>query len=442
MFKIGIPTPKVFEEQDAENKVKRALKKFGKEHCEYLFGIKVDTNDLKTFSKVNADKVFSADHSVLEYVEELRNKSHNVRNIPFIFGSYEVDPNKQENSKTVFADITTFDAILLPEAVFLGPGVIATSVFLRGLYWFGRKQWWRHEYTHVLHHLMARKFVSVEENRKETFESERNYGDAFYFIHESGLEELVTRWQSFKESYGSKEKLSSFLAMLFYLEYSPWIAVRNAVTDGKKKLHDKLEKLKVPQIVKTGAKIGFYTSLMAAPALALIYSSPQWYDPLPDKIKIFEDIIQFDKSRIESLALRGYVYYLTSIGGAIFSTKKKGIRKYEKAESTKEYKFPFTYNPVISIARTVKTMHYLSKIWDDLPHYRRLEREEEISEITKQVAGKLKVGQREREFTVGILKDILEHSLKKQMKDVYIKGLYSPYFYFHSKEFFEKSNVI
>src|SRR5438093_1936760 len=118
MFKIGIPQPKMFEEQDAENKVKRALKKFGKGHCEYLFGVKIDTDDLKTFSKTNADKVFSADPSILEYVEEIKNKSHNVRNLPFIFGSYEVDPNNQGNSKTVFADITTFDAIILPEAFF------------------------------------------------------------------------------------------------------------------------------------------------------------------------------------------------------------------------------------------------------------------------------------------------------------------------------------
>jgi hypothetical protein len=180
------------------------------------------------------------------------------------------------------------------------------------------------------------------------------------------------------------------------------------------------------------AKVGAVAALIGIPGYGW------WYLPtspvLPEKIII--DSFSISRRLIERISDRAYLLYLGSVLAAFAGQKKKGIRKWERRElSTKWYKFPYTHNPLKAFYRSLKVTRYLSKIWDWLPHYRKVEREEDIHKILGEIGPKLdgKVSPKEKEFTLGVIEEILSDSLASGRKDVYVKGLFIPYFYLNGK---------
>ncbi len=225
MFQKILKKPDVFSEKEAR-RILESLKKLSQEDNKYYFGDIALENISEETARKYIDRIYSIPRRDLEDLVELKNNAQHYRLFPWLFGTYEPDINRHF-SKFVFADFTGFD-VAIP---IFARGIILPYSILRGIYYLGRENWWRHEMLHAKHHFAAEKYME----RKE-------YGEflkAFYFIHESGLEELVTRWQSYKEAVGKREKILSTLALLLYLEYSPFTSFRNLFISLKETFDEK-----------------------------------------------------------------------------------------------------------------------------------------------------------------------------------------------------------
>lgn len=422
-----IPKPHVFDEVDAARKLKRLEEEL---------------------TEADLLEVFSIRGYVLDEIRGLREKAQCVRNVPFIFGSYEVSPGEQRR-KFVFADLTSYDVLVFPSLLFIGPVSALGSVIPRALYFAGRRQWWRHECYHVVHHLTAMEYLlkrMVREGEEIPPDLDAKlYEDAFYYVHENGIEEPLTRWQSLKEGVGIREKLSGGFSLYLYLHYLPFTGLRNYFTEVKRKIVRFFSRLRIPKALKTLLKYTTYGALLASPVSLAIYSTLLY----PKFVPGGGEAMEVYKTHIEGLNFWEYLAYevvpamlglgsilpglplntvfhiriLQLIGrvaayttgamvSAILSPKKKGISRWEK-ERVNTYKFPYTYNPVKALSRGIKLLLYLRKVYDLLPKRTELTNETEGRNFLEQMKGKLRrLTQRERDLTMRVLEDMVEDHLR------------------------------
>lgn len=462
--------PDLYTAKDAEYFFRRAKDK------EFLFG-KSDVDPAKEM-----DKVYGHPKRVLEEVSDIVKDSMHFKWWPFIFGTYYSTHRKMSMN-----DINASD-ILLP--VNVATGIFDTSMPilnwhfytsfvlpLRALYFFGRRGWWRHESIHAMHHHSMADYIE-KKSRQQEFEEDkteamgkepgkgnrvrvRYYGmhpktleEAAYTIHEAGCEELLTRWQSLKESRGLREKVAAALALGMYMEYVPHMGIRNVAIDVKDKIDEKFPKDRVARIA---SKVGFFAALASWPTYFVGVTNDansSINQSIAELIRSYVPNIAGINLPTDNIVNRVYAYYLLGIVGAAISTFRKGLikSKLEKSSvlnkvekhrelTTSQYKFPFTYNPVKAFTRSIKLMKYMNKVWDNIPNYRRVESEDDfyrmLYEVDRRLDGKL--GKKELDFTKETLMDAMEPYIKTPQKypvDVYPKELFLPSLYLNAKKLF------
>ncbi|MBI2034746.1 MAG: hypothetical protein HYT11_03390, partial [Candidatus Levybacteria bacterium] len=159
------------------------------------------------------------------------------------------------------------------------------------------------------------------------------------------------------------------------------------------------------------------------------------------------DFLPISEDRIEGLMIRGYSYYIVSILSALFSTKEKGAFKH-KADadghiSTRDYKFPYTYNPATSLTRSVGLLRYLNTTWDQIPSYREVKSTKGIDKVQREIDDRLaqdNTPEKEYRFTMDIVEDALSPfktgGRSGYPKGLYIKGMFVPAMYLKLRELY------
>ncbi len=131
-----------------------------------------------------------------------------------------------------------------------------------------------------------------------------------------------------------------------------------------------------------------------------------------------------------------YFLYVAGLIGAFLSTKEKGLKKWNVAKNVNEYKFPYTFNPLKAFYRSLKTVRYLSKVWDIIPNYMNLENE---NEKYKEITEKIKISnltEKEKNLTKEIVEEIYQDCLTNEEKEIYLKHEFIPYFYSKARNLF------
>lgn len=399
---------------------------------EYLYGTPELLNPV--FNKDRA-KIWSLPPEVLETVEGIVKDSGHVHFLPFVLGTYEMNSRTMRMNDACLSD--PWMAYLIATGGLEG----FAMPFLRGLYYAGRSSWWRHESIHVRHHHQMAYFLGAKDERKQQFNDWKwnsRLEEAAFTIHEAGIEELLTRWQALRESRGLREKAVSILSLLFYLEYAPFTGIRNMFIDGKEKTLDLLQDGRVRIPAKIAATLGI--------ALIPRYLDDQTHfiEALGNAATQFLQVVT-DK-QVEGVIRRGHVYVVIAALAALFSTKEKGAFAKREVDgqhlTTTEYKFPYAYSPITSIARSVGFLHYLHNVWDQIPNYRRVESLKQIDHIRREVDGRVaaRMGSRQHQFTMQVVEDALgpvKGARRSEFpREVYLKGMFTPALYLRLRELY------
>lgn len=404
----------------------------------YVFGS--DQLD-PTFAKDQA-KIYSLPPQVYEKLTQIVKGSGHVQPLPFVMGTYNI--NRQEMRMNDFSMTDPYAAYLLASGGLEGFGY----PFLRGIYFASRRSWWRHESTHAQHHLTMTKYLyekDVKDKRTHAWHwgNKHHLDEAGYTIHESGVEELMTRWQSFKEARGKREKAVSTASLLLYLEYAPFTGFRNLLIDGKAEIDRAVD-----GGWRTPAKVTSAVILSVLP-----YIIEKNYNVAGTVAQAISDVIPVTAGKIEGAIDRGYGYYVISIISALLSTKEKGAFEHKLSDNdhvtTNDYKFPYTYNPATSLTRSVGLLRYLNTVWEEIPSYREVKSTKGIDKIQREIDDKLstsKLNSHQHGFTMDVVEDALDPfrggGRSQYPKGLYIKGMFVPAMYLNLKELFSQDNAV
>ena len=382
--------------------------------------------------------------------DDLRDMNERIRSAGrshvtnFIFGTYNL------GNKTFRMNDTGIPIEVIVPAIFyppIGVALIPLVIFLRSLYFFGRRNWWRHEATHARHHYDMKEHLRTKGEDDVPHGYEDLFEKAGLTIHESGLEELVTRWQSLREARGAREKLASGVSLFLYVQYMPFMGVRNLFNDAKEKIHRSLEDTPTARFI---GKANLIAYSILFPAAAVVVQG----DDFEKYIHSIEPAISV--SLAKDLLVRGLVMYSMAVLGAAISSYKKGAlltesQKKEKLRAsaygvredayTRDYKFPFTYDPLKSFWRSVKLVRYLGKVWDKVPNYRRIATSSDIGAVRQGVAQRLqtaRLSDGQKQFTMNALDDVLATVRPETGKpqDLYLKGQFMSALYLRAKELY------
>lgn len=315
--------------------------------------------------------------------------------------------------------------------------------FLRGLYYVGRSSWWRHESIHARHHHQMAHFLEATDTDKrgiwfeEDWSSRSRLEEAAYTIHEAGIEELFTRWQALRESRGLREKAVSTLALLFYLEYAPFTGIRNMFIDTKEKTADLIENggIRVPLKIATAAGIAFLPPYLNGETHIV--------DNVGNAVS---QLLPLSDHQVTGAIWRGHTYVWVAAISALFSTKQKGAFEKQKEDGerlpTTEYKFPYTYSPISSVARSLGFLHFLHNVWDQIPNYRVVKSPKGIDRIKREVDSRVaaRMDYRKHQFTMQVVEDALKPVEKARRsefpQEVYLKGMFTPALYLRLRELY------
>ncbi|MFA5933273.1 MAG: hypothetical protein WCV81_03355 [Microgenomates group bacterium] len=394
-------------------------------------------------NNVDRAKIWSLPPEVFESVQGIVEDSGHVHFLPFILGTYNISSSTMRMN-----DVCLTDPLMAYLAV--NGGLDGLSMpFLRGLYHVGRRSWWRHESIHARHHQQMAYFLEAKNQEKSknknvnywgenAWQSEFRLDEAACTIHEAGIEELLTRWQTLKESRGLREKAVSSLALLLFMEYSPFMGTRNMFIDAKEQTADLVNQgwLRVPLKIATAAGI-----LLAPPVLN---ADTHIVDNVGNAVS---HLLPISEGQVTGAVWRGHSYIFASAVGALFSSKEKGafqqLQESGQRLSTNEYKFPYTYSPVTSTGRAIGFLSYLQNVWDQIPNYRMVESPQQIDLIKREIDDKVapKMDSRKHQFTMKVVEDALspvEHSNKSDFpQEVYPKGMFTPALYIRLKELYK-----
>lgn len=399
---------------------------------EYLLG----TNKINPQHNAARSKIWSLPPEVLEAIKGIVKDAGHVHILPFILGTYNMADQSMRMNEVCVTD--PYMAYLMATGGLEG----FVAPFLRGLYYAGRSSWWRHESIHARHHHQMAYFLDATDDRKRNWDgnwnSESQLEEAALTVHEAGIEELLTRWQALKESRGMREKAVSSLALLFYLEYAPFTGVRNMFIDGKEKTLDLLQDgmIRIPAKIATVAGIAvvpYYLNGQTHFVEALGDTATQLLPMLTDK-------------QVEGAIRRGHMYVFVAALSALFSTKEKGAFTRREVDGqrlpTTEYKFPYVYNPVTSVARSIGFLRYLSRVWDQIPNYRLVESPKDIDVIKREVDDRLsgKMSDEQHQFTMQTVEEALRpfegQGRSTFPQDAYLKGTFTPAMYLKLRELY------
>lgn len=379
-------------------------------------------------------KIWSLDRPTFERIRSIVREAGHAHLFPFIMGTYHMD-----NQKMRMNDVSLSDPLMIP-LMAAGYLEIFGAPIMRGVYFFGRRSWWRHESIHARHHHQMADFLDAKDNRRRTVEGRHrghNLDEAAATVHEAGIEELLTRWQSLKESRGKREKLASTAAMLLYLEYSPFTGLRNMFIDGKEKFGDVIESEGLRRVAMVGVSAG----IVGVP----IYTNSQtgWFG---DTSRLVAGQLPYvSEDSVEGLMARGIFYTALAPFSAAFSVSDKGAFKDKFGEGrvpTKEYKFPYTYEPVSSVTRSVGFLRYLGKVWNEIPDYRIVKSIKDAELLKKEIDTRLsaKMNDSEKSFTMDVLEDAFSTLWKRRGKvlhqELYVKGMFVPALYLRLAELY------
>lgn len=415
--------PDLYSESDA----RRSLKLVGER--DYLFG----SDQLNPRLNIDRSKIWSLTPEQLETIKNIIKKAHHVHIAPFVMGTYNMVDQSMRMNDLCLSD--PWMGYLIAKGGLEG----FTMPVLRGIYYAGRPSWWRHESIHARHHHQMAYFLDATDpdTRGHAWKDQDRMSEAMYTVHESGIEELVTRWQALKEAPTLREKTMSTLALLLYMEYAPFTGLRNAFIDGKEATLDLIKdgKLRIP------AKFAFLAGLMYLPLWA--NSQTHWIQNTADLVA---NATPIPKDNIEDAVYRGLSYIDVAAISSMFSSKEKGAFGPEDEDgrplSTTEYKFPYVYNPVSSTARSVGLLMYLSRTWDQIPNFRQINSPADIDLIKREIDERLelKLGDRQRAFTMNLVEDALEpyegQGRSSFPQQAFIKGMFTPALYLRLREMY------
>lgn len=388
----------------------------------YSFGArKLNLNTLE-----DRAKVYSLPTGSMSRLNGILSSTDHLQTFPFVLGTYSTDSKSMAMNDFNFYD--PFVALHL-----LSGEIDASTLFLRGLYFGGRRSWWRHETIHARHHLLMAEFLAV----REGYPGDPGYQmeQAAHTIHEAGMEEPFTRWQTFKEARGLREKLFSSFAALMYTEYAAFTGFRNAIIDVKELSINRIKDKKISTALEWGILAG-----VAGSALFWVGSNPF----TPEIAHNIAQVLPLPEELTDQILKRALVYTDVSVGAAVFSNREKGAFKKKEGGSitTNEYKFPYAYNPATAFGRTWAMMGYLSKIWDEIPSFRAISTRQDIRAIRTEVEARVaeKVKGKDYQLTMRAIDDVLnpfkDLPITMYPQDIYVRGLFTPALYLRMKEKF------
>ncbi len=397
-------------------------------------------------SKVNPQynkdraKIWSLPPDILENIKGIIKDSGHVHLLPFVMGTYNMaDQSMRMNDFSLSDGWTAYLMATGGLEGFIAP-------VLRGIYYAGRPSWWRHESIHARHHHQMAYFLDAIDTRKrglrdEDWHSRSRLEEAALTVHEAGIEELLTRWQSLKESSGLREKAVSTLALALYLEYAPFTGIRNMFIDTKEKTADLIENgaIRIPLKIATAAGI----------AVIPVYLDAKTHlvEDLGNSISNLLPILT--NNQVTGAVWRAHSYVWVAAISALFSTKKKGALERREDNGrrmpTSEYKFPYVYSPITSVTRSVGFLRYLHNVWDQIPNYRLVKSSKDIDVIKREIEDRLvsrRMSDEQHRFTMQTLEDALKpfegHGRSSFPQDAYIKGMFTPAMYIKLRELYPR----
>ncbi len=370
----------------------------------------------------NIEAAFGEPPEVLEKVREIIRGAFLATSGSFVYGTYE---SRSQSMNMSDFPLGVYDMLAF---IFLRELYLPIYATLKAGYYLGRRQWWRHESIHARHHLDLAWFLNILEGRDDWKHLGRvglssKAGDTVY---ESGFEELFTRTQAPVEGKGLREKLLGYLALLGYMLYSPFTSIRNLFSDLSMKIRNWIRKRKYMRYLKVPFAIGTIIAPLAIGAYVLNYT------PLTE---IASKEYGISKGLVEDLISRGASYTSAAIAGGWLSSKEKGMYE-EIAKSSKNYKFPYTYNPLKAFWRCVKFVRYIRRALKAIPPYREVYRWEDIEEVLEEVGSRLKG--KDREFTLEILREGFEKIREYiiMTKEVYPRAVFTAMLYLRLRDYF------
>lgn len=396
---------------------------------EYLLG----TSKINPYLNGDRSKIWSMHPEVLESIKGIVKDAGHVHVAPFVLGTYHMDDQTMRMN-----DFCITDPVMV--------GMMATGYlegfampFLRGLYYAGRPSWWRHESIHARHHhQMAYYLEAMNPSSKRSYWRDRSrMKEAALTIHEAGIEELLTRWQALREGKGLREKAVSSLALLFYMEYAPFTGTRNMFIDAKERTLDLLqdERARIP------AKIAATLGIMLIPPY--LDNQAHAVEGLSEAIS---NLLPVTDKQVEGAIWRSHTYVWIAALASMFSSKEKGAFAKKEVDGqrlpTTEYKFPYVYNPITSVTRSVGFLRYLGKAWDQIPNYRQLKSPSDIETAKREIDDRVsaKLDARQHQFTMQVVEDALSPyermNRSRFPQDAYIKGMFTPALYLRLRELY------
>ncbi len=379
-------------------------------------------------------KILSIPPPVMEKLKGVIEEAGHTQPWPFVMGTYEMSDQKMRMN-----DLSMSDPLFAYSLVNGGIEGLAIPI-LRGFYYAGRRSWWRHESIHARHHLQMSHFMGVHREARSQFnewQADYSLSEAGATIHESGIEELLTRWQSLKEARGFLEKGASALSMLMYLEYVPFTGIRNIMIDGKETRLDTVDdwKLRLP------AKLAVILGLTKG--VGTLNEQTHFAEALGNTAA---QLLPLAAEQVEAAFWRIQAYVAIAAVSALFSSKDKGAFGHKRINGehipTSEYKFPYTYNPATSVARSLGFMHYLQKVWDQIPNYRQIKSVRGVDHLVKEIDERAvaNINNTQHQFTMQVVEEALDpfRHLKRSKfpQDVYVKGMFVPALYLKLRDLY------
>ncbi len=367
-------------------------------------------------------KIWSITPATFLRIEDIVNDASHVHAIPLVMGTYNMNTRSLRMNDFCMTD---------PYFGYLAAtgGLEGLAVpFLRALYFVGRQGWWRHESIHARHHHQMAEFLVAKKGDPRPPFSDVHSDTAAKTIHESGIEEILTRWQSLKEANGVREKTVSALALALYMEYAPFTGIRNAVTDAKEATVDNVDNTAIRRSIKLGIGVGSFLGPVALnEELHFVEGAAE----------VLDDSLPFSQDQIESAFFRGMAYVSVSVLGALLSSKEKGEHQTHQNGRipTTEYKFPYTYNPVSATLRSLDLLRYINRVWDGIPNFRKVRSRRGIDGVKREIDDRIsgRFSDRDQAFTMEIVEQALTplEALKRSSfpKDIYVRGMFTPALY-------------
>lgn len=424
--------PDIYTQSDAEYFYKKTKNK------KYVLG----DEKLDISSPLEFGKLWSMPWDIQFTLRKMVKDAHHTHMLPFVMGTYQMRSISMSMNDFCLTD---------PYMVFrMATGGLEgfSAPILRGIYFAGRRSWWRHETIHARHHTQMAYLLNAKENKNFQedigWANKEKIDEAMYTVHEAGIEELLTRWQALKEARGFREKAMSSLAMLFYMEYAPFTGVRNLFIDAKEASLDLIDngKLRIPAKFATLAGIVYLPFWLDSQNGWVANLSKNVADSIPGLVDI---------PKIEGLIYRGLSYIDVAAFSSMFSSKEKGVLDHKKEITkripTSEYKFPYVYNPIKATINSIDFLNYINKTWDHIPNYRKIESVKGLDGIKTEVEDRVvkKLNPQQTKFTMAVLEDALKpfEQFKRSdfPNDVYVKGMFVPSLYIRLSEMYDKNSI-